>query len=105
MHLDAGAVEADDLDPELEQLKHLQLLEDPIEDARFRPAAHARVDRVPAAVLGWQPAPAAAVHSDVQDGVEEPEVIDADVAALHGQEVLDQRELLSGELHTTSHHA
>ena len=104
MRLDAGAVEADDLDPYLEELQHLQLLEDPIENAGFRPAAHARVDRVPGAVLGRQAPPGAAVNGDVEDRVEECEVVDADVAALDGQEVLDQGELLAGELHATPYH-
>ena len=103
MNLDAGAVQADDLDPDLEQLQHLQLLEDPIEDAGFRPAAHAGVDRVPATVLGGEATPRAAVDGDVEDRVKEREVVDAGVAALDGQKVLDHGELLAGELQRTSY--
>ena len=48
-HPDARAVQRHGLDLDLHDLRLLQLFEGGIEHARLRPAAHARVDRVPVA--------------------------------------------------------
>lgn len=51
MQFDHGAVQADDLKPNADQLLMLQFLEQPIEYSGFRPAVHASVDRVPVAEM------------------------------------------------------
>src|ERR1700733_4241600 len=93
MHLDAGAVQRDGLDPDANDLSTLQLLEHPVEYASLGPAVHARVDGVPIAEPLWQSAPLAAVLGDVQDGIQHTQIRQADVASLQWQAVLYLGEL------------
>lgn len=83
MNLDHGAVERHRLDPEAHDPLALQLLEHPVQNAVLRPPVHPSVDRVPVAEPGWQAAPLAAMFGDIQDGVENLPVRQADIAALH----------------------
>ena len=99
MHLDAGAVQRYGFDLDAYNLRLLQLLEDPVENACLGPAIHTRVDGVPIAKAGRQTAPLAAMFRDVQDRVENIEVGKTDVAALGGQEVLDLGELDRCDFH------
>ena len=99
MHLHAGAVQRHGLDLDLHHLRLLQLLEGAIENARLRPAAHARVDRVPVAKTLGQATPFAAVFGGIQDGVEHLQIRETDVAALARQAVLDLLELGYCNLH------
>ena len=69
MHLDDRAVQRDGFDAKLDELDLLQPLEDAVEYAGFRPAAHARVDRVPAPEPWGQAPPFAAVLGHMENGV------------------------------------
>jgi len=82
MHLDAGAVQAQRLDPDADQPVPLELLEHPVEHAVPGPAAHPHVDRVPVTEPLRQAAPLAAVLGDVEDGVEHLQVQQTDVSPL-----------------------
>ena len=99
MHLHAGAVQRHRFDLDLHDLRLLQLLEGSIQNARLRPAAHTRVDRVPVAEALGQAAPFAAVLGDVKDGIQHLQIRQADIAALQRQAVLDLRELGCCDLH------
>ena len=59
----------------------------------------ALVYRVPTTVLFWQPPPFAAVFTDVQDCVDEYEVYNRYITALHWQCMLDFFVLLHFYLH------
>ena len=61
----------------------LQGGENPIQHAAFGPAVHPSIDRVPVAEAFGQSPPLAPVLVDVEDGVQYPQVGDADVAPLH----------------------
>ena len=99
MHLDESGVRADGFDANPHQALALQVLEVPVEHAGLGPAAHARVDGVPGAVVRGQRAPLAAVGRDEADGIDHVEVVQAHVAALAGQQWGDLLELRAGELH------
>src|SRR5258706_5675114 len=99
MHFDDRAVEADGFDLDAHELLMLQLLEQPIQHSRLRPAIHAGVNRMPPAEALRQRAPFAAVLRDVQDRVHDLEVAERDVAALYRQIRLDPTELLCGYFH------
>lgn len=99
MHLDAGAVQRHRFDRDLHNLRLLQLLEGPVQNARLRPATHARVNRVPVAEALGQATPFAAVLGDVQDGIQHLQIREADVAALQRQTVLDLRKLGCCDFH------
>ncbi len=85
MHLDDGAVQRDRLQLDTHYLFSLKVFEHPVQNPLLRPAVHAGIDRVPVAEPGRQPAPLAAVLGHIQDRVQNLEVRDADVAALHRQ--------------------
>ena len=70
MHLHAGAVQSDRVNPDTRNLAALQLGKDAVEYARFAPEAHAGVDGVPVAQARGQTAPLAAVLDHVKYGVE-----------------------------------
>ena len=82
MDLDAGAVERESLQLDAHGLLALQVLEDSVEHAAVRPAAHPGVDGVPVAEICRQPMPLATMLGDIQ-GVEHLEIGQADVLALH----------------------
>jgi UDP-N-acetylmuramyl pentapeptide synthase len=46
-----------------------------------------------------RPAPDAYVGGDIQDGIDEPQIVHADVAALARQQVCDLLELFGCQLH------
>src|SRR4030095_12016381 len=98
MNLDDGAVERDRLDPDSHDLRLLQALEYPVEHAALGPAVHARVDGVPVAEPLGQATPLAAILGDVQDGVQDSQMGQTDVASLHRQALLDLRKLGFGNL-------
>lgn len=99
MNLDTRGVQRDGLDLDSHDLCTLQFLEHAIENASLGPAVHARVDRVPVAEALGQPAPLAAMLGHVQDRVDHLQVVQADVATLLGQAVLDGSELLGRDFH------
>lgn len=70
MHLDAGAIERDDLDANAHQLLQLHVLKQFVEHARFCPAAHARVNGMPVAKLLGQASPLATMLGHIQNGVD-----------------------------------
>jgi hypothetical protein len=57
VHLDAGAIEGDDLQLECDQTLLLQAGEHPILDSVFAPAVHAGIDGMPFAEVLRQSAP------------------------------------------------
>lgn len=102
MGLDRSAVQRYGLDLDTDKLSMLQTLEDPIQHASPRPSAHTRVDRVPSAKALGQATPLAALLGDVQDGVKNVQVREADIPALARQAVLNQALSGFGELHARS---
>ena len=101
MHLDAGAVQRDDLNLDGENLFFLQAGEHPFDHARFAPAVEPHVDRVPATIFLGQTPPLAAVFQHKQQRVEQQKIIHPHVAALTGQAVFDALELFQGQFHPT----
>ena len=69
MHLHAGSVQADHVNPDTRNLAVLQLGKDAVEHARFAPAAHAGADGVPVAQARRQTALLSAVLDHVKYGV------------------------------------
>ena len=102
MHLDDGAVQRDRFDLDAHDLSMLQPLEHPIQHAQLGPPVHAGVDRVPVAEALGQAAPLAAVLGHIEDGVEYPQIAQADIAALGGQAIFDLLELGCCDLHVRS---
>ena len=102
MHLDCGTVQSHGFDLDADDLILLQLREHPIQHAALGPAIHAGVDGVPVAEPLGQAAPFAALLGDVQDGIQNPQVGQAHVAALSRKTVLDQAVLRVGDFHPRS---
>ena len=82
MDLDACGVQRDRFDPDTHDLCTLQLLEHAIHDAGFRPAIHARVNRVPVAEAFGQSAPLAAMFGHIKDRIDHLQIAQTDVATL-----------------------
>src|ERR1700689_5627162 len=99
MYFDDGAVQAPPVDPDAPPLLMLQFLEQSIQNPRFRPAIHARVDRVPVAKPLGQAAPFAAIFCYKQNRVHDLKVAERDIAALNRQKFLDPTELLLSDFH------
>ena len=87
MHLHAGSVQADHVNPDTRNLAALQLSKDALEYASFAPAAHAGIDGVPVAQVRRQTAPLATVLEHVKYGVEHLKIGQLDVATVHRQAV------------------
>lgn len=99
MYFDNGAVQTYRFDPDAHQLLMLQLFEQSIQNTRFRPAIHARVDRVPVAKAPGKAAPFAAIFRYKQNRVHDLKVAERDIAALNRQKILDPTELLLSDFH------
>ena len=99
MHLDAGAVQAESLDLDADQLVPLELLEHPVQHAVPGPAAHPHVDRVPVAEPLRQAAPLAALLGHVEDRVDDLQVRHLDVPPLLWKQWGDPLELRFGDFH------
>lgn len=99
MHFHDGRVHRNRLDANADQLLTLQLFEDRVEHAVLRPTVHAGVDGVPVAKALGQAAPLAALLGDIEDGVQNRQVRQTDVAALARQDGLDTAVLLLCDLH------
>lgn len=99
MDLHKGAVQGYGLDLKPEDLLFLQGSKDPRQHSLFGPAAHAGVNGVPRAEVLGEASPLAAVLCHVQDGVENLEVREADVAALSGEAVFDLAVLCFCDFH------
>lgn len=80
-------------------LRALQLLKSTLKNARISPAAHARVDDVPAAESLGQDAPFGAVLGHVEDGIEYLQIGEADISALTRQALGNLFELRFADLH------
>jgi hypothetical protein len=99
VHPHRGRVQRDGLDLDAHDLLQLQLLEDPVHHAAFRPAVHPRVNGMPVAEPLRQTAPLAAMLSYVEQGIQQLKVRQAHVATLHRKTVLDPCVLLLCDLH------
>jgi len=99
MYFDDSAVQTHRFDPDAHQLLMLQFLEQSIQNTRFRPAIHARVDRVPVAKALGQAAPFAAILCYKQNRIDDLKVAERDIAALNRQKILDPTELLLSDFH------
>jgi len=95
-------VQGDSLDLDPHDLRLLQALEHPIQDAVLRPTVHPSVDRVPPAESLWQPSPLAAMLRHVEDRIQDLQIRQADVATLHRETVRDLLILSFGDLHAES---
>jgi hypothetical protein len=71
VHPHRGRVQRDGLDLDAHDLLQLQLLEDPVHHAAFRPAVHPRVNGMPVAEPLRQTAPLAAMLSYVEQGIQQ----------------------------------
>ena len=87
MHLHRRAVQRYRLDLDTNDLLVLQFLEHAVQHAALTPAVHARIHRVPIAETLWQPPPLAALLGDVEDGIENFEIGESDIASLGRQAV------------------
>ena len=99
MHFDDGRVQAHCLNVNAHELLRLQVLKHGVEHAGPGPAAHARVDGVPVAIVTGKRSPLAAVGCHVQDGVGHVKAAWQHVAALAWQQRGDFFKLLTGQLH------
>jgi len=77
-----GAVQRHRLDLDTDDLSMLQLFEQSIQNTALRPAVHSGVDRMPVAKTLWQAAPFAAMLGNVQNGIENLKIGQADIASL-----------------------
>ena len=89
MHFDSSTVQGHGFDLDPDDLIVLQLREYPIQHPALRPAIHAGIDGVPRAETLGQPAPFAVLLGDKEQGVEELQVGDFDIAALPRQAGFD----------------
>ena len=85
MNLSDHTVLTHRFDLDADQLLALQLGKKPVQSPGFRPAIHARVDRMPVAKSLRQCSPLAAVFRDKQNRIDHVEILMRDVAALSGQ--------------------
>ena len=99
MHLYRSRIQADGFDFDAHHLFPLQLLEHFVQHTALGPAVHAYVNRVPVAEALRQPAPLAAVFGHIQDRVQHRQVVQAHIAALYRQAILDACVLLLSDLH------
>ena len=99
MHLDDGGVHFDGFNLDAHDLLALQQLKHVIEHATLGPAVHAGVNGMPGAETLGQAAPLAAMLGDKQQGVQELQIGDPDVAPLARQRSLNATKLLLGDLH------
>lgn len=99
MDLDARAVEGDGFDANAGDLRFLNFFENPHQHAVFGPSVHSCVDSVPVSVALGEGPPFASVLGHIQNGVEEAQVVDGDIASLLRQAVGDQLELFRSYLH------
>jgi hypothetical protein len=80
----------------------LQALEHSTQYAGLGPAAHTGIYGMPSAKTFGQTAPFAPLFSNVQDGIQNLQVRETDIATLARQAILDQAILLFGDLHAIS---
>src|SRR5579863_2625796 len=99
MNLHRSGIDRECFDPDPHDLFQLQLLKHSVQYAVFRPAAHAHVDRVPAAEPFRKPAPLATLFRHIEHRVQHLQVGQTYVAALHRQAIFDARILLFRDLH------
>lgn len=102
MHLDTSAVERNRFDLDADDLLLLQLLEYATQNTAFGPAVHASVDGVPVAKTLRQSTPLAAMLCDIEYGVENLHVTQADIATLAWQTVLNLLVLGFDDFHRQS---
>ena len=102
MHFDRRAVQRHGVDLHPDDLSMLQPFKYAIKHTGFRPATPARIDGVSAAEALGQATPFAALLGNVQDGIQNLKVREADIAALARKTVFNQAILLFGDLHADS---
>ena len=100
MDLDDGAGSRHGFKLDAHDLFALHMLEDPVEDAGFRPPVHPGVDGVPIAKSCRYPSPFATMLGDIQNGVEHLAIGEAAMAALHREMRRDTVVLSLSEFHT-----
>src|SRR5271157_2908848 len=103
MHLDGGRIQAHGLDADAHDLLALQLLEDLIQHAVLGPAVHAGVDGMPISKAFGHSAPLAALLGDIEQGIQQLQVGQLDVAALPGEAGGNTLILGFGDLHALQH--
>ena len=86
MNLDGRAVQRNRLQLDAHHLLSLQIIEHPVKHSFLRPSVHPSVDGVPVAEARRQPTPLAALLSDVQNGIENLQVGQTDVATLNRED-------------------
>jgi len=99
MHFDGGAVQANRLDSELDDLLLLQPRKDPVEHPRLAPAVHPRINRMPVAQPAGQTTPFATLFGHMQNRIDHLEIAQTDVAPLARKTVFDPAILGFGDFH------
>ena len=102
MDLDNRAVQSNRLQLDAHHLLSLQIFEYPVKHSSLRPSVHPRVDGVPVAKARRQPTPLAALLSNVQDGIEDLQVGQTDVATLNREDGSNAFVLSLCNLHASS---
>ena len=99
MNLHGRAVQTHGFNPDPQNLLFLKTFEDPLQNTSLGPTVHPRVDGVPITKPFGKGSPLTTLLSDEQNGVQNHEVVDADIAPLNRQKRLNQRKLLASNLH------
>ena len=86
-------------DPDGQDLLLLQPGKGPVQNARFAPTVHPRVDGMPVAHMTGQAAPFATVLNHIKKSVEQLQIGHADIAALSREAISDTLILALGEFH------
>ena len=102
MDLDEGTVQGDGFDFHADDLCVLQLGKDAIQHPALRPTIQAGIDGVPVAESLGQRAPCAPLLGDVQDGVQNVQIVERDVAAWRRQPRREVAILGVGDFHVRS---
>ena len=99
MNLADGAVQRHRFESDAQELFALQVGKAPVEDPILGPPIHPGVDGMPRAKPGRSAPPLAAVLGDIQNGIEDLQIGEADIAALHRETRGNAGVLGFGEFH------
>ena len=99
MHFDRGTIQAHGFDVNGQDLFRLEAGENPIQNADLAPAIHPRVDLVPVSKYNKKSPPFTAVFSNIQNGIDDLKITQANVSSLARQTVFNTAVLGFGKFH------
>jgi len=99
MHLDRSRIQGHRFELDPNDLLHLQLLEDTVQNAALGPPAHPHINGVPTAKPLRQATPLAALLGHIQHRIQHLQIAQTDVPPLHRQRILDPFLLRFAYLH------